>query len=153
MKQIARAAAVVVVMLFSAQTDAGPDGRFRARIDLIETGPLVPDARCAPGEVLVSFVGSGNITRAGRVSVEASHCIVDDPAVEPFTEGEMTLTGRDGNLFIEYEGNDAAGDLSGTFVITGGTGEFAGATGGGVLSGRADRGGGRGTLEGTILLP
>jgi len=47
-------------------------------------------------------------------------------------------------------GNDAAGDLSGTFVVVGGTGDFAGATGGRTLSGRAGFGGERGALEGTI---
>ena len=43
------------------------------------------------------------------------------------SEHELTSSRR-GELFIEYEGNDAAGDLTGTFVITGGTGDVAGAT-------------------------
>jgi hypothetical protein len=148
------AIAVLAVVVFGTPTQAETDRHFRARIDLTQTGPPVPDARCSAGTVLVSFTGSGNMTRGGRVSAEASHCIVDDPAVEPFTDGEMTLSSRRGDLFIEYEGNDAAGDLSGTFVITGGTGDFAGATGGGTLSGTADPAGiGRGILEGTISVP
>ena len=146
------AAAVFVVMLFGSQTHAEPR-HFRASVNLTQAGPLVPDARCPPGTLLVSFTGDGNVTRGGRVSAEASHCIVDDPAVEPFTNGEMTLSSRRGDLFIEYEGNDAAGDLSGTFVITGGTGDFAGATGGGTLSGTAGLDGGRGVLEGVISVP
>jgi hypothetical protein len=154
MKKAALAvAAVAVLIAFGSQTHAAADRHFRATIDLVETGPLVPDARCPAGTVLVSLTGSGNVTRAGRVSVAASHCIVDDPAVEPFTDGEMTLSGKGGDIFIEYEGNDAAGDLTGTFVITGGTGDFAGASGGGTLTGRAGIGGGRGRLDGTISLP
>jgi hypothetical protein len=146
------AAVFVVTLCVSANPTA--DSPFRARFHLVQTGPPVADARCADGTVLVSFTGSGNISGAGRVSATASHCIVDDPAVEPFTDGEMTLSGRRGDLFIEYEGNDAAGELSGTFVITGGTEEYAGATGGGTLSGRASTSGeGRGTLEGTIDVP
>jgi hypothetical protein len=144
--------AILVAVFFGSQTHAEPT-HFRAGINLTQTGPLVPDPRCPAGTVLVSFTGSGNVTRGGRVSVEASHCIVDDPAVEPFTDGEMTLSSRRGDLFIEYEGNDAAGDLTGTFVITGGTGDFAGATGGGTLSGRAGIDSGRGVLEGTISVP
>lgn len=147
-------AAVFAGVLFSSQPQAQSDRHFRARADVVQTGSPVPDARCPAGTVLVSFTGSGNVTRAGRVSVEASHCIVDDPAVEPFTDGEMTLSGSRGDIFVEYEGNDAAGDLTGTFVITGGTEDFAGATGGGTLTGRAGRDGrGRAILEGTISVP
>jgi len=153
MKEVTLAAAAVFVVLLGSQTQAEPDRHFRARIELIQTGPPAPDARCPAGTVLVSFTGIGNVTRAGRVSAEASHCIVDDPAVEPFTSGEMTLSSRRGDLFIEYEGSDAAGDLSGTFVITGGTGDFAGATGGGTLRGTAGAAGGRAILEGTISVP
>jgi hypothetical protein len=152
MHKVTLAMATVVVVMFVSQTHAAPR-HFRASINLMQTGPLVPDARCPAGTVLVSFTGSGNVTRGGRVSAEASHCIVDDPAVEPFSNGEMTLSSRRGDLFIEYEGNDAAGDLSGTFVITGGTGDFAGATGGGTLSGTAGVDGGRGVLEGVISVP
>jgi hypothetical protein len=146
-------AAVVLLIAFGARTQAAGDRHFRATIDLVQTGPLVPDPRCPVGTVLVSFTGSGTVTREGRVSVAASHCIVDDPAVEPFTDGQMTLSGRDGDIFIEYEGDDDAGALTGTFVITGGTGEFAGASGGGTLAGRADGDGGRGRLDGTISVP
>jgi hypothetical protein len=147
------AAAVFVVMLFGSHIQAETIRHFRARVDLVQTGPPAADARCPAGTVLVSFTGSGNVTRAGRVSVEASHCIVDDPAVEPFTDGEMILSSTRGDLFIEYSGNDAAGDVTGTFVITGGTGDFAGASGGGTLRARAGVGGGRGVLEGTISVP
>jgi hypothetical protein len=146
------AAALLVVMSFGAHIQAESTSHFRARLNLVQAGDPVPDARCPAGTVLVSFTGSGNVTHSGRVSVEASHCIVDDPAVEPFTEGEMTLSSRRGDLFIEYSGNDAAGDVTGTFVITGGTGDFAGASGSGTLSGTAGISGGLGILEGTITL-
>jgi hypothetical protein len=152
-KRIALAAATLFVTVSAVQIHAQSETRFRARIDLAQTGDPAPDVRCPAGTVLVSFTGSGNVTRVGPVSAVASHCIVDDPAVEPFTEGEMTLSSDRGDILIEYEGNDAAGDLSGAFVIVGGTGDFAGATGGGTLSGRAGLGGGRGVLDGTMTLP
>jgi hypothetical protein len=155
MKKAALAlAAVVLLIAFGSRIHAAADRHFRANLDLVQSGPLVPDARCPAGTVLVSFTGSGSVTREGRVSVAASHCIVDDPAVEPFTDGQMTLSGRGGDIFIEYEGNDAGGAVTGTFVITGGTGDFAGASGGGTLTGRAGLdGGGRGRLDGTISVP
>lgn len=154
-KKGALSAAALFVAVLAVQIQALSETRFRARIELVQTGDPAPHVRCPAGTVLVSFTGSGNVTRTGPVSAVASHCIVDDPAVEPFTEGEMTLSSRRGDILIEYEGNDAAGDLSGTFAIVGGTGDFAGATGGGTLSGRADAdfGMGRGVLEGTITLP
>jgi hypothetical protein len=147
-----QAVAVFAMILSGSQIHAEPT-HFRARLNLIQAGDPVPDARCPSGTVLVSFTGSGNIARAGRASVVASHCIVDDPAVEPFTDGEMTLSSRRGDLFIEYRGNDAAGDITGTFDITGGTGMFAGASGSGTLSGTAGLDGGVGILDGTISVP
>ena len=154
MKNTARVAASVFVVTLCVSASPTADSPFRARFHLVQAGPPAPDARCPDGTVLVSLTGSGNVNGAGRVSATASHCIVDDPAVEPFTDGEMTLSGRRGDLFIEYEGHDAAGELSGTFVITGGTEEYAGATGGGTLSGRGSTSGeGRGILEGTIDVP
>ena len=152
MKNVTRAVAAVAIVLFAPYAQAA-SSRFRAHINLMQTGSPVPDARCPAGTVLVSFTGAGNVAGGGRVSAVASHCIVDDPAVEPFTHGQLTLSGRSGDIFIAYEGNDAAGDLSGTFTITGGTGAYAGATGGGTLRGTAGLDGGRGILEGTINVP
>jgi hypothetical protein len=152
MSRATLAAAVFIVVLFGGQTHADPS-HFRARIELEQTGPPVPAARCPAGTVLVSLTGTGNMTGSGRLSADASHCIVDDPSVEPFANGIMTLSTRRGELFIEYEGNDAAGELTGTFIITGGTGDFAGADGGGTLRGTAGLDGGRGILEGTISTP
>src|SRR5687767_12351602 len=91
-------AALSVMMWPGTQVRAEADRYFRARIDLEQTGPPVPDPRCPAGTVLVSFTGSGNVTRVGRVAAAASHCIVDDPAVEPFSDGEMTLSSSRGDL-------------------------------------------------------
>ena len=91
----------------------------------------------------------------GRVAAVGSHCIIDDPAETAFTNGELVLSNTRGQLFITYSGNDTAGSLDGTFVITGGSGAFAGASGEGTLSGNAFADEERGfvILEGTITLP
>jgi hypothetical protein len=131
------------------------DKRFRARLDFVQSGPPVADPRCPASMVLVSFTGSGNATRMGRVTAVGSHCIIDDPAETGFTNGELVLSSGRGQVFIDYSGNDTAGSLDGTFVITGGSEAFAGATGEGTLSGTAfaDEERGFGILEGTIEIP
>ena len=105
--------------------------------------------------VLVTFTGSGSVPRVGRVSADASHCIIDDPADPDFTNGILVLDNPRGSLFIEYSGLDDGGSLNGTFTIVGGTGTFAGASGGGTLTGLADPGTRRGSgrLEGSITVP
>ena len=125
---------------------------FRVRFELVQTGPPAPDPRCVAPTVLVSFTGTGNGSRVGRVSAEASHCIVDDPSVQPFDHGMLRLVNARGEIFIEYEGTDTGGVLEGTFSIVGGTGAYAGVTGGGTLTGRAsaDEERGVGVLQGWI---
>jgi hypothetical protein len=149
--------AIVLLSLLasSAPVQSQGDKHFRARIDLFQTGPPVADARCPPPTLLVSFTGSGSATRMGRVTAVGSHCIIDDPAETAFTNGELLLFNGRGELFINYSGNDTAGSLDGTFIITDGSGAYAGATGEGTLSGNAfaDEERGFGILEGTIRLP
>jgi len=129
--------------------------RFQARLHLSQAGPPVPDPRCTPPTELVTLTGAGNATGMARVAAEGSHCIVDDPAEEDFTDGLLVLSGARGDLFLEYSGTDVAGVLDGTFVITGGTGAFAGATGEGTLKGMGSAADERGTirLRGRIAVP
>jgi len=104
--------------------------------------------------VLVEFTGRANATRLGGLDAQASHCIIDDPADPDFLSGELTLSGTRGSIFVEYSGLDMGGDLSGTWTVTGGSGDYAGASGGGTLSGRAATDG-RGVvrLEGSLTIP
>jgi hypothetical protein len=151
------AAAIGLLLLFAPPTSsqAGSEKAFGARLRLMQTGPPEADPRCPAPTVLVSLVGSGVASRLGRVSAVASHCIEDDPASIPFTAGLLVMSNPRGDLFIEYSGTDTAGDLEGTFVITGGTGRYAGAAGGGTLSGRGSPEEERGSirLEGTVTIP
>jgi len=147
---------LLLVHVTSRVSYAQSDRSFHANLRLIQTGPPVPDpARCAGSDVLVSLAGAGSATRLGPVSASGSHCIQDDPASIPFTAGMLVLSGRRGDLFIEYEGTDIGGTLNGTFRITGGTGDYVGAFGSGVLTGTAsaeeERGVGR--LTGRITIP
>jgi len=155
-RRIAGTSVVLLGLLVSSSTvQSQGDTRFRARLDLVQSGPPVADARCPAPTVLVSFTGTGSATRMGRVTAVGSHCIIDDPAETAFTNGMLVLSNGRGQLFINYSGNDNAGTLEGTFVITGGSGAFAGATGEGTLSGTAfaDEERGFGILEGRIDIP
>lgn len=127
---------LLLVLVTSRTSYAQSERSFHARLRLMQTGPPVPDpARCTGSEVLVSLAGGGNATRLGPVSASGSHCIQDDPASIPFTAGMLVISGRRGDVFIEYEGNDVDGMLNGTFRITGGSGDYEGAVGSGVLTG------------------
>ena len=65
------------------------------------------------------------------------------------------MTGRRGQLMVAYEGTDVDGALNGTFVVTGGTGVYAGATGSGILTGIGSSEEERGVvrLKGRISVP
>jgi hypothetical protein len=133
---------------------AAANRRLRARFDVTQTGDPVPDPRCASPLVLVSFTGSGHSTGAGRTTIDASHCIIDDPAEPDFSSGVATLSSARGDIFITYRGTDTAGVVDGTFLVTGGTGDFAGASGSGTLSGSVSTAGtGTIDLDGRLVLP
>jgi hypothetical protein len=145
--------ALILVAALFVPIDAGAARRFRVRVDLVQTGgPTEDPARCAPPTEVVELGGNGNGAGLGRVTVTASHCIVDDPADPNFTNGLMTISAARGDIFLSYSGTDTAGVLEGTFTITGGTGLFAGATGSGTFSGvgSASEQRGSGVLEGSI---
>ena len=142
---------------FALPSAADPQttSRFRARLDLFVVGDPVPSDRCGSGQELVILAGDGNASGVGRVIADASHCVADDVSVPDFTAGLMTLVGRRGDLSIAYSGLDVAGDLSGTWTIVGGTGEYVGATGDGTFAGIADTVENRGVirLDGTVTTP
>ena len=65
------------------------------------------------------------------------------------------MSGRRGELNLTYEGTDVGGVLNGTFVVTGGTGAYAGATGSGILTGMGSSEEERGVvrLSGRLSIP
>ena len=140
---------VVAVLVGSDVTAVGlaSANRFRARLDLLQVAKTPDEARCGvEPRVRIDLTGEGRITRIGRVTAEASHCTTDDPSSIPFDSGVLVMSASEGDIFIAYSGSDNAGDLEGTFTISGGTGVFAGATGGGTLSGAVVPGEERGRI-------
>lgn len=91
------------------------------------------------GDLATDSQARGNASHMGRIEMTSRHCT---PAGDAVTGGEMTLTAANGNeVYVDYAGSapfPVAGvtefvEVTLDFTITGGTGRFADATGGGVM--------------------
>jgi hypothetical protein len=114
----------------------------------------IPGDRCPV--LTIQITGGGTSTHLGKFTTVQSHCAA--PPSLAFTNGEFTLTAANGDqLFGTYEGDflplePPLAAIDGAFTVTGGTGRFEGATGGGDASGVQNLATGVATvaLDGTI---
>ena len=118
-----------------------------ARADTVEftgsfTGVAAPPApgRCpAPALTGIITAAPGTVNPFGAATTTQSHCI--NPPAPDITDGLFTFTFASGDtLFGTYSAMNVpvappVFGINGMFVITGGTGIFAGAIGGGVAGG------------------
>ena len=136
---------------FAADAQAQDSQQFK----LSATGQVVSQAPCSPTQLCQSAIVSGKATRFGAFTGQLDEVI-------DITTGTYTGTGtfamtRGGALSTTYVGRVSQPDSSGgvKFVeahqVTGGTGEFAGATGQLLISGGADAAG-RLTIDGLGVL-
>ncbi|SFG97557.1 hypothetical protein SAMN05518865_12632 [Duganella sp. CF458] len=112
-----------------------------------------PSARC-PSKFGGTITGHGSSPLLGRVAFVANDCITPDGPVFNFNRGRfivMTMSGD--QLYANYSGQfvpTGQGSnyvFSGaTFQITGGTGQYIFASGGGQLQGSEDMATGAGTI-------
>ena len=97
-----------------------------------------------PGVFTVTTAGVGHASHLGKITLSTSETL--DFATSPGTllvlDGQSVMVAANGDeLYWAYEGTGSLPDehgnsvLSGTFVITGGTGRFSDATGGGTFQG------------------
>ena len=91
-------------------------------------------------DAIATFRFTGTVTHLGCIDGVATHC--SDQDTGQYGDGQATLTAANGDmLFATYTGgsSDVAGfpvvGFMDTFTITGGTGRFANASGGGTESG------------------
>lgn len=120
-----------------------------------------PSARCASnfGGTILGFGASSVI---GKVTFLASDCITPNGTTYTFSDGKFLITTLTGELiFANYSGQFVpTGEgtkfvFSGaTFQVTGGTGRYARASGGGDMTGGEDMTTGQGTIQlsGRILM-
>lgn len=99
------------------------------------------DGRCSvPSSWVIEFTGTGEMAHLGAVSLTFEHCSQVDYSSGTFayTDGVISYTAANGDQLYGTYGSGTGGMLSSeviwwqdTFVIEGGTGRFAGASGGG----------------------
>jgi hypothetical protein len=95
-----------------------------------------------PALVPLATVGTGQATHLGLFTATEGLCL--NPGTGEFSSGHFTLTAANGDTIsgtshgqLVPTGSTTA-TIYGVFVITGGTGRFSGATGGGVATGSLD---------------
>jgi len=154
----AATAAILATIAFTAAADSSV--ARSVNISGVFQELVTPSATCASG-LSGNLSGYGTSPELGRIAFLSSDCFSQNGPVFTFSNGKLVLTTVTGEvLFANYGGQVLAtgegtnGVLNGaTFQITGGTGKFKNATGGGTLSGTEDLATGRGALQltGTIV--
>lgn len=159
MKSSLRLATLSLLMSASVGAFAAPAISFQVTGAFQEQ--VGPSARC-PSLIGGTLAGHGASAQAGAVAFVATDCITPAGSLYNFSQGHfivVTTTGE--QILADYSGQmvptgvGAQYVFSGaTFQITGGTGRYAKASGGGTLNGGEDISTGAGTLQldGQILL-
>lgn len=143
-----------VAPALGADQGAGAAFHIRAAYDAVAT----PDSTCGGLRVVASGSATGTELGAGRWN--DTECAAFTPTGIAI-DGQLTLTAANGDeLDVTYHAQSAFPDATGaihpqgTYTIDGGTGRFAGATGGGSLAADANVNdpATTATLDGTIEL-
>ena len=149
---------ILLLVFFTAVVIAADQVPFVAQFtSSVPSGPL---PGCDAGMIPVALAGIGQASHMGRFSETQTHCV--NPTTLAFCSGRFSFTGADGDTVSgTYSGQlvitaPTTAAIYGVFVVTGGTGRFAGATGGGNASGTLDFVTGEANdllLKGTISRP
>jgi hypothetical protein len=136
-------AAAAVAGAAAAPAVSSQDTNFRGHFVVVET--TTPDPLC--GGLRISHTGSGSATHLGNATWSATECVdlLAHPGRSHVRDGRAVLTSANGEtLHLSYEADGALPDpagnvhVTGPYVITGGTGRFDAAKGGGTLTGDAN---------------
>jgi hypothetical protein len=123
---------------------------FSARLTFAEA--VIPAAPGGPCFLVGQLSGSGSATQLGRVTTTSQDCINPrgDPAAGGFSfhnnnapSGVVLVGESSDQLYLRYSGTlsprpNQPHRIGGLFVISGGTGRYTGATGGGIVDGSED---------------
>ena len=104
-------------------------------------GMVEPDTECPPVDMRSVFTTTGHVSAMGKVQLDYYNCT---PEGSDIVGAEMTFVAENGDsVSAAYEAHDVAPvgegpsllEIAYDFEITGGTGQFDGASGGGQLAG------------------
>ena len=160
-KNAASVAILALLIMFSASPIAFASESESTRFKASFSGPFHTIAS-TPTTITVAVTGEGRATHLGDSDLSATVTIVLATGVGTSTDTTITASGdeHEDNLFLTTVTSETAPSpqgiiiLSGTYTITGGTGEFRGATGSGTVSGTVSIPAGTVTerVSGTITL-
>ena len=113
-----------------------------------------PSLRCA-SKFGGTITGHGSDPQTGRVAFIGTDCITPDGPLFNFSDGRITIVTQTGELiFLNYSGQFVpTGEgtkfvfNNATFQVTGGTGRYSRASGGGGFTGGEDMATGAGTIQ------
>lgn len=154
MKKPVRCAALSLMLCVSMTAVAAPASTKPLVIEGVLQEFVGPSARCS-SNFGGTIVGQGNSALVGRVAFIGTDCITQNGPLFNFAEGRMTIVTTDSDqIFLNYSGQFVpTGEgakfvfSNATFQITGGTGRYKKAAGGGNFTGGEDMATGAGTIK------
>jgi hypothetical protein len=154
-KYVLRFATGAVLMSAALCASAGPATYKDFKLSGVLQETPGPSARCASnfGGTIQGF-GTSSLV-ANKVGFLATDCITPNGTSFTFSDGKLLITTLTGELiYVNYSGQFVpTGDgtkyvfTGATFQITGGTGRYFNATGGGDMTGGEDMATGQGTVQ------
>ena len=153
-KMSLRAVASSLLLAVSSATMAASTVNVPIEINGVLTEIPGPSLRC-PSKLGGTIIGRGEGALTGPVAFIANDCITPSGTSFTFSAGKMiVLTVAGDQIFADYSGQFVpTGEgtkfvfSNATFQVTGGTGKFSKATGGGTLNGGEDMATGQGTIK------
>jgi hypothetical protein len=130
-------ALVTVVLVGSANRISAGDAAITSFV--FRSVVIVKDLNATFTAAGSTFQGSGNINKFGHVTETGKLFVTPTPhTARDAAHGSITVTLTGGDqLFVTYTGEvTRSGALTGSIVVTGGTGRFANASGSGGISGQ-----------------
>jgi hypothetical protein len=122
---------------------------------------IQPSSNCSSGQS-GNLSGYGNSAQIGRIAFLAGDCFSQNGPIFSFSDGRFMIATVSGDvIYADYSGQVVlTGEAmkgvisSATFQITGGTGRYSKAKGGGTINGTEDLSNGQGTIQmnGRVLL-
>lgn len=149
-----RIAAGAILLAVSSASMADPAVTMPIEINGVLTEIPGPSLRC-PSNFGGVIIGRGDGTLTGPVAFIANDCITPSGTSFTFSAGKMiVLTVAGDQIFADYSGQFVPTGVGSNFVfsnatfqVTGGTGKFSKASGGGNLTGAEDMATGQGSIK------